>query len=524
MTVTPVTLENLQQENETLKKQLAELTAKIQWLEGQFRLNQKRLFAASSEKTTGDQLSFDLFNEAEKEADPQLEEPTVETVTSIRKKRVGERKDKLKDLPVEVIDYTLNEAKQVCPCCGGPLHDMSIDVREELQIIPAEVKVIRHVRHVYACRHCQKHEVETPILTASAPAPTYPKSLASPSAIAYTMCQKYVDAQPLYRQEQQYQRLGVTLSRQTLANWVLYGAKQWLAPLVDRLKIHLLARDVLHADETTLQVLKEQDRAATSTSYLWLYRTGNEAPPIILYDYQTTRAAKHPIRFLAPFHGYLHVDGYAGYTSLPHVKLVGCWAHARRKFDEAIKAMPADAVENRSTSAHEGLAYCNRLFTIERALKSKQASVEERYRTRLTQSQPVIEAFSVWLKKQAPQVLPKSPLGQAIRYCQAQWPKLTRFLEDGRLELSNNLAERAIKPFVMGRKNWLFANTPRGATASATVYSLVETAKANGLIPFRYLTYLFEQLPNLGELTPEKLDALLPWSSILPRGIHLHSN
>lgn len=245
--------------------------------------------------------------------------------------------------------------------------------------------------------------------------------------------------------------------------------------------------------------------------YMWLYRSGRDGPPIVLYDYQETRSAEHPRRFLAGFKGYLHVNGYAGYNELPEVKLVGCWAHARRKFGEALKALPAGE-RSKPVAAREGLEYCNRLFALERGLKN--AAPEERKRVRLEQSKPVLDAFLAWLRAQSDQVLPKSVLGQAVVYRLKQWEKLVAFLEDGHLEIDNNRSERSINPFVLGRKNWLFANTPRGAKASAITYSIVETAKENGLNPFAYLQYLFERLPNLeGD---DALDSLLPWSSSLP--------
>jgi transposase len=275
----------------------------------------------------------------------------------------------------------------------------------------------------------------------------------------------------------------------------------------------LVKKDVLHADETTLQVLHEAGRSAGQTSYMWMYRTGVEGPPMILYDYQTTRASKHPSRFLSGFKGYLHVDGYTGYHGLPHVQLVGCWAHARRKFDEALKALPATNL-NASVVAKEGLNFCNQLFAIEREIKD--LPYEDRYDIRLERSRSVLDAFSVWLSTQQKRVLPKSAFGQAITYCRNQWDKLEAFLLDGRLEIDNNRSERSIKPFVIGRKNWLFANTSRGAKASAIIYSIIESAKENGLNPFPYLNYLFEQLPNVDTQDPDIIDRLLPWSTTLP--------
>lgn len=511
---TTFTIDELAEQNAKLVQQNAELAAKLKWYEEQFRLAQQKRFGASSEKTHPDQLEMNLFNEAEVLATPASEEPNRETVTYSRKKSTGHREAKLDGFPVETIHYTLLEEEQVCSCCSGALHEMSTEIRNEITVIPAEVKVTRHVRHVYACRRCEREEIRTPIVTAPMPKPVYPGSLASPSIMAYVMSQKYVDSQPLYRQEQQFARLGLTISRQTLANWMMVGADQWLSLLTERMKEHLLMQDILHADETTLQVLREPGKSAESQSYLWLYRTGRMGPPIVLYDYRPSRGGEHPRNYLAGFGGYLHVDGYPGYHKVKNVTLVGCWSHARRKYDEALKVLPPSQ-EKTGTAAEHGLQFCNQLFSIERELKEK--TPEERHAIRQERSRPVLDAYFAWLKQQRSRTLPKSKLGEAITYSLNQWEKLTAFLNDGRLELDNNRSERSIKPFVIGRKNWLFANTPRGAKASAIIYSVIETAKENDLNPFKYLTYLFEQLPQLPDLKdPEALDKLLPWSKSLP--------
>jgi len=492
-----------------LEQQNAELTAKLTWFEEQFRLGQQRRFGRSSE-VTAEQTQ--LFNEAEAEAKPSLPEPTVEEITYKRRKAQGKREAQLKDLPEETIEYRLRTEEQVC-ACGGPLHEMSTEVRRELKIVPPQVSVVKHVCYTYACRRCEREELNTPVITAPMPSPLLPGSLASASAVAHIMTQKYVEAMPLYRQEQALARQGVELSRQTMANWMIKGAERWLEPLYSRMHKHLLKEECLHADETDLQVLHEPGRSATSKSYLWLYRTGRAGPAIVLYDYQTTRAHKHAKQFLTGFKGYLHVDGYAGYNGLSHITLVGCWAHARRGFVQALKALPAES-KTAEVTAKEGLAYCNRLFSLEQKMHA--LSPEERYAMRLTHSRPLVDDFHAWLVFQRPRVLPKSAFGQAISYCLNQWDKLTAFLKDGRLELDNNRAERSIKPFVIGRKNWLFSNTPRGAKASATIYSIVETAKENGLNPFTYLKYLFERLPNVDIQDEIILDGLLPWSEALP--------
>jgi transposase len=504
----------LEQQNALLSQQNVELTAKVNWLMEQFQLSQHRRFGSSSEQTSTTLEQLSLFNEAEMEAKPELPEPTMETITYKRKKQKGQREEMLKDLPVEIIEYRLPEDQQNCPQCDGPMHEMGFDERQELKFIPAQVKVIKHRHCKYGCRNCEHNEISTPIITAPAPAPVIPGSLASPSAIAYVMNQKYVDGLPLYRQEKQLERLGIELSRQTMANWMIKGS-DWLTKIYDRLHEHLLKLDILNCDETTLQVLHEDGREANTKSYMWLYRSGRYGPPIVLFDYQTTRAGKHPINFLSGYKGYIHIDGYAGYNGLIDVILVGCLAHARRGFTDALKAMPEG--KTAPVTAQEGLDFCNRLFAIERTLID--ADPDVRYQERLKQSRPVLDTFNAWLCYQSPRVLPKSALGKAITYCRNQWDKLEAFMLDGRLEISNNLAERSIKPFIIGRKNFLFSNTPRGARASAVIYSIVETAKENGLIPFEYLTYLFERLPNLGS---DDLDELLPWSDKLPDICRLH--
>lgn len=326
---TAKTLVELQNRCAMLEQQNAELMVKLNWFQEQYRLSQIKRFGRSSEHLHPDQMQ--MFNEAESEAKPALSEPEMQDVASHRrKKQSGKREAQLENLPVETIEYTLPSEEQVCACCGGTLHEMSTEVRQEIKVIPPQVSVTKHVRHVYACRQCEREGTEATIVTAPMPAPPLPGSIASPTAMSYIMTQKFVDGLPLYRQEQQLVRYGLELSRQTMANWMIQGAERWLYPLYERMHEYLLQQDILHADESTLQVLREPGRSADSTSYMWLYRTGRGGPPIVLYDYQTTRAGKHPRQFLSGFKGYVHVDGYAGYNGLPGVTLVGCWSHYPR--------------------------------------------------------------------------------------------------------------------------------------------------------------------------------------------------
>jgi transposase len=491
-------IDNLTTRNEQLEE-------KVRWFEEQFHLARHKQFGASSERSVTAQ--GDLFNEAEVIAeDGPVEEHIRQKITYERKK--PGRRPIPKDLPIERIEYRLPEEEQICTACGGHLHEMSEELRHEVKLIPAQVRMVQHARMVYGCRNCEKNGIEVPIKTAKAPRPVIEKGLASPSAAAYVMTMKFVEGVPLYRQEQHYARMGIDLSRGVISNWMLKSS-EWLELIYGRLKQKLIESEILHADETTLQVLKEPGKAAESQSYMWLYRTGSTGPPIVLFEYQPSRAGEHPRKFLAGFKGYLQVDGYAGYHDISDVVLCGCWAHLRRKFDEALKGLPPKQRVS-GTKTQQALEQINKLFMIERELK--QSTAEERLRVRNLKSRPIVEEFRKWLDEVAGSVLTKSLFGIAVNYGRQQWPKLVRFLEDGRIELHNNAAERSIKPFVIGRKNWLFANTPRGARASAVIYSIVESAKENGLNPYAYLTHLFERLPNLDSRDNDTLDPLLPWN------------
>jgi len=513
-----MTYEELQARVLVLEQQNAELNARLNFFQEQFNLHRQKLYGRSSEQDVlPEQLS--LFNEAEDTANAKAEEPTIEAITyTRRKRRAGQLEDKIKDLPVEVIDHEIPEAERICPCCQGPLHEMRTQVRREIKYKPAAFSVVEHHQHLYACRHCEQQadgaQIKPTIIKAAMPRPFLPGTLASSSLLAHICDQKYTCHQPLYRQEQHFQRLGLDLSRQTMANWIISSVPAGLDQIYHHLHRQLLGRSIIQADETTLQVLREPGRSADTTSYMWMYRSAvRDGPPIILYEYQTTRAGKHPQKFLANFHGYIQSDGYAAYGMLSNVIQVGCLAHHRRGFVDALKAMPGDS-KDKMTAAGRGLEYCDRLFAIEQTLAG--LSDQERFEQRLVQSKPVLDEFHAWLKQMRAQVLPKSLLGKAVTYCLNQWTFLCNFLLNGQLEISNNVGERAIRPFVIGRRNWLFSNTPKGASSSAVIFSLVETAKANNCKPFDYLQFLFNQLPNVERNDPSVLEQLMPWSLALP--------
>ncbi len=481
-----------QTENVTeLKNRIAELEALVKYYEEQIRLARHRQFGASSEKSEYDQLNF--FNEAEDTANANVPEPELSEIKRhYRKSRRLVNEGLPENLPVEIVEHDIAASEKICPQCGGDMHVMGREKRRELVIIPAKVKIREHIRKVYACRDCERDEDGVPINKAPTDEPVIKGGFASPETIAHIICQKFVMGVPLYRQEQEWKRQGIMLSRQTMSNWLLKATEDWLEPVYDAYRELLLISTVLHADETTLQVLREPGKAAQSKSYMWLYRTSGCAyHPIIYYDYQPDRKSKRPKEFLKEFSGYLHTDGYDGYHGLPDdIVIVGCWAHARRKFDEALKS--AGEQSRDADNILRGKRYCDRLFALERTFEKLTA--DERFLKRQELSKPLLDEFLLWLGQL--NALPKTPLGRAVRYVLGQRKYLERYLLDGRLEISNNRAERSIKPFVIGRKNFLFANTPRGARASAIMYSIVETAKENGFDPFAYLTYIFKNAPN----------------------------
>ena len=499
-------------EYDRLNAQVAALEQEINRLIELIRLARKQRFGASSEKSQPEdgfvQLSY-LFNEPECMAGENAPEPDVEEIAikaHARKARRATQEKLPDDIEVEVIHKTLTEEERVCPQCQGQMNDIGKDVSRRLKIIPAKFVVEEQHMHKYACKHCQEHEMTTPIKVAAAEPAVIKGSIATPEAIAHIMTQKYVMYSPLYRQEQEYLRAGVPLSRQTMSNWLLKAASLWFKPVYDRMKAELLKQDILHADETTLQVLHEPGKKAQSKSYIWLYRTGRDAPgQIVLYEYQESRRAEHPETFLKDYRGYLHADGYAVYYGLPGVTVASCWAHARRRYDEALQGISKKDTA-KASNALRGKQYCDSLFAIESEIGG--LLPEERLEQRRKRAKPTLEEFHDWVF--ALNDAPKSLLGSAVHYTRKLWPWLNNYLLDGRLEISNNRAERGIKPFVMGRKNFLFANVPKGAEASAVIYSLIETAKENGLDPYRYLTWLMHEVPKRDMNANDQVAMLMP--------------
>jgi transposase len=510
VTISRAEYEALQANLAAKTEELSATLLKNQWLMEQLKLTKKKLFGTSSEQV--DQMMMEqfahLFNEAEGwDASSFVKETKVKSHT--RKRQSGSVEDVIPEgTPVEVVEHRLTDAERVCAVCGSEMVEIGKEVRRSLKMKPAQFWVQEDVYYTYACKHCEQETDEANIVKTPKEPVICPGSFASPEAVAHIMTQKFVMYSPLYRLEQEFGRQGLKLSRQTMSNWMGNVSDTWLWPIYDVLHRKLCQEKVLHGDETTLQVLREAGKASTSKSYMWLYRTSGCAEhPIVLYEYQPNRKAENAEKFLEGFSGWLHADGYQGYHRLPErIQVVGCWAHARRKFDEALNALDKDA--RKGSLAATGECYCSRLFQLEEAFA--ELPPEERYDKRLEQEKPVLDALLAWANATSGKVAPKSALGKALHYLLEQWPYLIRYLEDGQLELSNNRAERSIKPFVMGRKNWLFANTPGGAQSSAVIYSLVETAKESGLDSYRYLLWVLESAPALKQVDEDWAEKLIP--------------
>ena len=379
-------------------------------------------------------------------------------------------------------------------------------VRHELQVIPRQVKLLAYYTVTYACDHCEKDTGFAHLANVKPPVPLMKHSLASPSSVADIMAKKYADGLPLARQEKIWAREGVELSRATMANWVIQCSQTWLKPLYKHMKQRLLEQNVIHADESVVQVLKEDGKPATSESRMWVYATGERSStPVRIFEYQPDRSGKRPESFLRGFSGCLVTDGYSGYNQVQKVTHCGCWAHMKRKWREA---MP-DGATVKTSKAAVGFQYCNKLFSLEK----KCANLKDKYRKEYRQNimLPVLEEYFCWVNTLDPEK--GSKLAEAVTYARNQKTALMAFAQHGDVPISNNLAENAIRPFAVGRKNWLFCDTVKGAESSAIVYSMVETAKANGIDPYDYLFYVLSVLPYLGKsVSHEKLETLMPWS------------
>jgi transposase len=493
--------ELLQREVTFLKEQLRNKNNTIKQLEEMIKSFQQKRFGTSSEKNNPDQLC--LFNEAEEieqaEQAESVEEPSNITVASHTRKKKP-RISIPDDLPREEVVYDIAESEKVCPHDGAKLKHIGVESHEQLDIIPAKIKVIKHIRKKYACPCCEQHMV-----TAEKPKLPIEKSIASPGLLAYIAVNKYCDHLPLYRQSEMFQRIGVSMDRTNLANWIIKSGTL-VQPLINLIHESILEQPVVQMDETPLQVLNEPGKAPQSKSYMWLLASFAQQPAI-LFHYSPTRSGTVATELLQDYSKALMVDGYQGYQPAcvqNKTQRLGCWAHARRKFIDAQKIQPKGKIGK----ADQAIAFIQKLYTIEKHIK--ELAPDKRYEIRQKESKPIVDKIKIWMDKSIANVPPKMALGKALYYLHEQWPRLIGYLDDGCYPIDNNLAENAIRPFTLGRKNWLFSNSQAGAKASANLFSLTETAKANGINPYDYLKEVFTQLPNATAV--EDIESLLPWN------------
>jgi transposase/uncharacterized coiled-coil protein SlyX len=483
----------------TLEQRLAAQMRQIEHLLEQFRLARQRLFGISSEKAPG---QSELFNEAEtlNREIPESDDEQPPASNGVGRKLRGGRKPLAAHLPRVEIRYNLPEDQRYCPC-GCTLKIIGEETSEQLDLIPARIQVLRHIRERYVCGHCEAAPILAPM-----PAQPIPKSNASPGLLAHITVGKYVDGLPLYRLESVLARADLHQPRQTSARWMIQAA-ELIQPLLNLAWDHLLSQPVIHCDETVVQVLKEPDKPPTSHSYMWVLTAGPADRPVVLFDYQASRSSEVPKRLLAGYRGYLMSDGYEGYNAVAAqsgIEHLCCMVHARRGFRNAQRAQP----RGYTGRADEGIEFFRKLYRIEGQIR--EADIDTRYRTRQAQSLPVLQQLRAWLDDALPEVNPEGTLGKALAYLDKYWPKLIRYCEAGYLPIDNNRLENKIRPFVIGRNNWKFSDTPAGAHASASLYSLIETCKACGLDPYTYLRHVYTHLPRASSV--EHIEALLPWN------------
>ena len=484
----------------SLKEMIIFLQDEVERLKELNKLLLAHRFGRKSEKINPGQLDLQLFDEpsiADSEVD--LEAADEELSITYKRKKSG-RPPLPKNLPRETITYDLSEEEKVC-LCGHALHYIKSEKSEQIDYVPAKIKIIEHVRPKYGCRAC-----EGGVKIAPMPKLPLPKSIAAPGFLANLLVSKYQDHLPLYRQEQIWKRIGLDIPRATMSYMTLKASKL-LSPLVDLLRDDIIKSDYAKADETPVTVLERDGKRGSFGGYMWVFTSGLADKRAVVFKYHSSREGKVAEDFLDDFKGYLQTDGYSGYLKFrtsANITSLGCMQHCRRKFIEIIKI----SGKNKSGAAYIAVKYIQKLYLLESKAKEEKLSFDEISRMRLEKSTPIINEFHTWLLSIQPKVPPRSKLGEAIYYALNQWSTLVVYLSDGRLDIDNNSTERMIKPFALGRKNWLFSGNENGAKASAIIYSLLETAKANDLEPYSYFRYILTHLPYAQ--TDEERKILLP--------------
>jgi len=468
-------------------------------LREQIRLLEMKLFGRKSEKyppDPDDPLQMNLFTELEKlKAAVGDVSKDIKVEAHSRKKRG--RKPLPKDFPRVDDIHDISEEEKMCGC-GTEKTRIGEEVAERLDYIPGKFRVIREIRPKYACRNCEGLEDDGPAVSiAPLPARLIPKSMATSGLQAHVLASKFADGLPFYRQEKMFARMGVELSRSTMCNWSIKGAAR-CSPFLELAQAEIRSGPLINIDETTLLVLEELGRSNKKKSYMWLFRGGDPKKPLVYYQYHPTRAGNVPAEFLQGYSGYVQTDGYSGYDFLDKQKDIthlACWAHVRRKFMDVINASSKRKRRKRG-NADDVLDLIQKLYKIEKKAKLEKLEPEELLLLRHEKAKPLLNKIKKLLDALRDYTPPKGLLGKAVHYALKQWPRLQHYTDDANLRLDNNLAENAIRPFVVGRKNWLFSGHPDGATASATMFTLIESAKASGLEPYWYLRYIFEKIPT----------------------------
>ena len=516
-----------------LENMLAKKDEEIENLKLQLDALTRYVFGSKRESTPksevfvdGTQCSF--FGEVEdKEIQEKVDEKTEEIIVhrkkNSKKQSSGIKKSEMKNVEKEEIIVELNDEQLLCPECGSKLIRIGSEiVRQEVQIIPAKLKLVTYIRYTYKCVNCgtENSEKETPtIVKPKVPRPLLSHSFVSSSLATEVIYEKYYKGVPLYRQEKTWDDKGLVLPRNMMANWCIKLCQYYLEPIYQLMLKKLKNEcELIHCDETTIQCNKEEGKKASSNSYMWVVTSGElEEKKGVIFSYSRSRSAETAQKLLKDYEGILVTDGYQGYNNIENVTRAKCWAHQRRYFYDSI---PLDENKKMVTTSlgYAGVKYIDELFRIERKIEN--LSPEEKVVQRKEKSEPILKKYYEWVNLTSSKYITNAKLRKAIVYAQNHKEGLLKFLEDGRIPLTNSKAERAIRPFAVHRKNWLFADTVEGAKANAIYYSLIESAKANNLNISKYIKYLLDELSQLEEAqTEEEIEKYLPWSKELPEDI-----
>lgn len=509
------TIENLNRTIELQNSLLAEKETAIAEMKAEMALLRKKIFGSSRERTLpvhSDQLSFFSMPENEPEPAAELIEPEfIEITYQKARKKKPSLEEQFRDIPVKQIFIdTLTDEDKLCPVCDTPMRSIGTEViRREVVHVKPEMYMIEYIATTYSCPVCKDTEDPQFIKDEAAPRALIDGSYVSPSLAAWAFYQKFVMSVPFYRLEKSFGELGAKISRTTMANWAVQCSEKYFRPMTDYFHRLLLQRQFLMMDETPVQVLNEPGKTPESKSYLWLLRSGEDGlPPIVYFHYSPSRSGDTAVKLLDGIASgtYLMCDGYSGYNRLKDIRRCTCYAHIRRYLYEAI---PSGRGNDLTQPAVQGVMYCNKLFEYERRYVEKGLSSKQRQKRRLKDEKPVIEAFLAWADSQP--ASGNGRLAKAITYIRNRRDFMMTFLEDGRCSLSNNLSENSIRPVTVGRKNWLFSSSVKGAEASMNIYTIVEMAGLHGLSKYKYLEYLLEHRPS-AKMTDEELDRLAPWN------------